>query len=342
MSNNVVYMDRNENNYGPAPACFEVLKKADLTKLSWYDRSFTTGSKGILSARLAHDFGLAEDRIILGYGAEHLLKQTIQCYLQKNQKLMIPAYSWWYYKKIAAEVGGISIEYPMIKGEKSFLYDVPGMKEMYRRERPAIVFISSPNNPTGNALGLTDLKDVLTEFKDAVVVMDEAYAYHGKIDYINDLVESHPRLMVARTFSKYYALAGMRIGFAVVGKEMAELGKFANRYLGYHRLSEEIAIAALDATTYYQGIARAMWEDKEEYYEKIGRIPGCTVFRSEANFILVEIPAKHKEGLQAALKQKGLIVKFMEEPLLNSHIRITIGTREQNKMVINAITSYFT
>jgi len=82
------------------------------------------GSKGILSARLAHDFGLAEDRIILGYGAEHLLKQTIQCYLQKNQKLMIPAYSWWYYKKIAAEVGGISIEYPMIKGEKSFLYDV--------------------------------------------------------------------------------------------------------------------------------------------------------------------------------------------------------------------------
>ena len=71
MTRNRIYLDRNENNYGPAPACFDILKNADLTKLSWYDRSYTRGTRGSLSERLAKDFGVAEDRVLLGYGAEH-------------------------------------------------------------------------------------------------------------------------------------------------------------------------------------------------------------------------------------------------------------------------------
>ena len=90
MTRNRIYLDRNENNYGPAPACFDILKNADLTKLSWYDRSYTRGTRGSLSERLAKDFGVAEDRVLLGYGAEHILKQTIQCCLGAGKKLMVP------------------------------------------------------------------------------------------------------------------------------------------------------------------------------------------------------------------------------------------------------------
>ena len=341
MGQKTIYLDRNENNYGPAPACFEVLRRADISRMSWYTRAHKEGIKSILSARIARDFKLPEDRVLLGYGAENILKQAIQCYLGENEKLMVPAYSWWYYKLIASEVNGLSVEYPLVAGSDQFSYDLAGMREVFRREHPKIVFISSPNNPTGNSLPLEDLQDILDEFAGTMVVLDEAYTYHGRIDYVTGLVERHPNLLVVRTFSKYYALAGIRIGFALMGSNLGNLAKFTNRYLGYHRLSEEIAIAALDSPQYYSSIARKMKEDKEEYYAALGKIPGFTVYRSDANFILVAIPSQHKEPLQKFLTEKGLIVKFMSEELLNSHIRITLGTQEENSMLLDAIKEYY-
>lgn len=341
MSQKIIYLDRNENNYGPAPACFEALRKADLTTISWYDRSYVKGIKGVLSSRLARDFGVPEERILLGYGAETILKQIVQCYLGKGLKLMVPAYSWWYYKLIASEVGGISIEYPLVMGDDQFHYDLRGMRELYVRESPAMVFISSPNNPTGNSLPIPDLKEILAEFRNSIVVLDEAYKYGNDTAYVKDLVEANPNLLVARTFSKYYALAGMRIGFAIMGANLTALSKFANRYLGFNRLAEDVATAALDSPEYYAGVAQKMRADMEQYYTALAKLPGVRVFRSDANFILAEIPKKHVEPMQKYMKDRGLIIKFMNEPLLNSHVRITIGTQEENRMVIDAMTAYF-
>jgi histidinol-phosphate aminotransferase len=341
MSQKFVYLDRNENNYGPAPACFEALRKADLTTLSWYDRSYVKGIKGVLSSRLARDFGVPEDRILVGYGAETILKQTVQCYLGNGLKLMIPAYSWWYYKLIASEVGGISIEYPLVMGEDQFYYDLKGMHELYARESPTMVFISSPNNPTGNSLPIGDLKAILAEFRNSIVVVDEAYKYNSQTDYVKDLVEANPNLLVVRTFSKYYALAGMRIGFAIIGANLTRMSKFANRYLGFNRVAEDVATAALDSPEYYAGIAKKMQDDRELYYASLAKLPGVRVFKSDANFILAEIPRDHMEPLQKYLKNRGLIIKFMNEPLLNSHVRITMGTQEENRMAIDAMTAYF-
>jgi histidinol-phosphate aminotransferase len=341
MTRKTIYLDRNENNYGPAPACYEILRKADVSRLSWYDRSFNRGIKGLLSDRLARDFGLPEDRVMLGYGAEHILKQAIQCYLAKGKKLMVPAYSWWYYKKIASEVDGLSVEFPMTVGNDRFLYDLPAMREVYARERPSVVFISSPNNPTGNSLPPAELESILGDFRESVVVLDEAYVYGTATGYVKDLVEANPNLLVVRTMSKYYALAGVRIGFALMGKGLTPLARFNNRYLGYNRLSEELAVAALDSPEYYREIAGKMNEDKERYYDALGRLPGFRVFRSDANFILAEIPPAQKAGLKAFLEDRGLFLKFMDEALLNSHIRITIGTQEENRLVLDAIKSYY-
>jgi histidinol-phosphate aminotransferase len=341
MTRKTIYLDRNENNYGPAPACYDILKKADLSRLSWYDRSFNRGIKGLLSDRLARDFGVAEDRVLLGYGAEHILKQAIQCYLPRGEKLMIPAYSWWYYKKIASEVDGLSVEFPMTVGEDRFLYDLPAMREVYARERPAVVFISSPNNPTGNSLHPADLEVILGDFRDSVVVLDEAYVHGTTTGYVKVLIDANPNLLVVRTMSKYYALAGVRIGFALTGEGLTALAKFSNRYLGYNRLSEELAVAALDSPGYYREIAGKMNEDKERYYAALDRLPGFRVFRSDANFILAEIPPAQKAGLKAYLEKRGLIIKFMDETLLNSHVRITVGTQEENRLLIDAITSYY-
>src|ERR1051325_10486238 len=107
---NIIYLDRNESQYGPAPACYEALKADNFKNMSEYSRDFARGVKSALTERLAHDLGIPEKQIILGYGGEDLLKQAVHCYLNKGDKIMIPSYSWWYYKKISDEKGGIKVE----------------------------------------------------------------------------------------------------------------------------------------------------------------------------------------------------------------------------------------
>lgn len=337
-----ILLDRNENNYGPAPACFEVLNQAGQNLFSNYTDAYKRGVKSILSERFAADFKIEEDRILLGYGAEDILKQLVQCYLGTGEKLMIPAYSWWYYKAIADEVGGTNIEYPLIQGDDSFHYDIDSMFALYDSEQPKLVFLSSPNNPTGNSISDDDLEKVLTYMKDTILALDEAYWYDTRHEHAKYLVDTYPNLAVIRTFSKYYALAGIRIGYALIGKNLTRLANLANRYLGFNLISEKIALAALDSPEYYEDIAQKMDSDKELYYEELGKIPGFTVYKSDANFVLVEIPKDIIDALKQFLKEKGLIIKFMNEEVINSHMRITLGTQEENRMVIDAIKEFFT
>ncbi len=335
-----IYLDRNENTYGPAPACLEVLKNVDKKFFFSYTDAYKRGVKSALSERIAAEYNLPEERIILGYGAEDILKQLVQCYLKTDEKLMIPTYSWWYYKEIASEVGGINLEYPLIKGDDSFYYDIDGILSMIEEENPQLVLLSSPNNPTGNSIFPEDLEKILTGLKNTVVALDEAYWYHGDNEHVKKLIEKFPNLVVIKTFSKYYALAGIRIGYALIGKNLSRLSKLSNRYLGYNLLSEKIALAALDSNDYYTDIAAKMDADKKLYYKELGNIPGFTVFKSDANFILVEIPREIKNSLKEFLTNNGLIIKFMNEPVLNSHLRITMGTQEQNRRVIEAIKTF--
>ena len=335
-----ILLDRNENNYGPAPACFKVLEDAGQNLFSNYTDAYKRGVKSVLSERFAADFDIAEDRIILGYGAEDILKQLVQCYLGPGEKLMIPTYSWWYYKAIAKEVGGINVEYPLKKGDDVFYYDIKSILSLMDNEKPKLVFLSSPNNPTGNSISAEDLETVLSHMKNTIVALDEAYWYDTKHEHAKHLVNTYPNLVVIRTFSKYYALAGIRIGYALIGENLTKLANLANRYLGFNLISEKIAIAALDSPEYYGQIANKMNSDKEHYYRELGNIPGFTVYKSDANFVLVEIPSNIKDSLKKFLTDRGLIIKFMDEEEINSHLRITLGTQEENRMVIDAIIDF--
>jgi histidinol-phosphate aminotransferase len=177
--------------------------------------------------------------------------------------------------------------------------------------------------------------------KETFVALDEAYWYNTKHEHAKYLVETYPNLVVIRTFSKYYALAGIRIGYALIGRNLTRLANLANRYLGFNLISEKIALAALDSASYYEDIAHKMNSDKELYYKELGEIPGFTVYKSDANFVLVEIPKNIIQPLKKFLTDKGLIIKFMNEEIINSHMRITLGTQEENRMVIDTIKEFF-
>ncbi|MCB1183616.1 aminotransferase class I/II-fold pyridoxal phosphate-dependent enzyme [bacterium] len=334
-----VLFDRNENRFGPAPACLEVLRKADTELLFNYTRAFRRGAYSDLSLRLAAMHGVDEHRIILGYGCEDILKEAVHHFVAPDEAVLIPSASWWYYTAIADEVGGITVQYPLIEEETTYRVDVDALIAQRERHAPALVLIASPNNPTGNRMPRADLIRVLEAYRDTPVVLDQAYfgLDPDEADDYAELVARFPRLVILRTFSKLFALAGVRIGYGITGTGLADFERFCARNLGYNRISERLALAALDSPDYYRDIARRMAADRERFYEFFRALPGCRIYDSAANFVLVRMPEHVCPGLKAVLDEAGLVIKFFTEPAFLGFARISLGTTEENARLLAAI-----
>ena len=344
MQGELNYLDRNEFNFEPSEEVKLAIKNFDLKKLCFYTRIYDQGKKSIFSVYLSEVYDIDEKQVLVGYGAEDLLKKTVHYFLTKggSKTMLIPKFSWWYYKSIADEVDGTTLQYPVYEEGDTYRYDFDGLKKMVDELRPKILLVASPNNPTGNGL-TADEMEMLGETipAETILLVHEAYASFVSSDaaYIKGLVERHPNIVICRTLSKFYGLPGLRMGFGFIGKgeEMERFARYANMYLGYDRLSEEVAIAALKSDAHYREIAAVMQRAREMYTKEVGVLPGFKVYRSVANFILIKYPIELKEALQKAFAGENYKVKFMNEPDINTHMRITLGREEQNRKVCDVI-----
>lgn len=344
MKSKLNYLDRNEFNFEPSEEVKQAIKDFDLKKLCFYTRIYDEGKKSIFSVYLSELYDIDEKQVLIGYGAEDLLKKTVHYFLTKggSKTMLIPKFSWWYYKSIADEVDGTTLQYPVYENTDSFRYDFEGLKAMVDELNPKILLVASPNNPTGNGLTEAEMEQLVNMIPaDTILLVDEAYASFVSNDasYIKRLVNAHPNIVICRTLSKFYGLPGLRMGFGFIGKgqEMERFAKYANMYLGYDRLSEDIAIAALKSDSHYREIAAVMQRARDMYTKELGSLPGFKVYRSKANFILIKYPIELKEKLQTEFANENYKVKFMNEPDINSHMRITLGREEQNRKVCDVI-----
>ncbi|MBE2217473.1 MAG: histidinol-phosphate aminotransferase family protein [Ignavibacteria bacterium] len=341
-----LFLDRNESQTGPVPEVYKFLKKVDMEYLSWYSRDFQKGIKSALSKRIADDYGFDEKHVLLSYGSEDLLKQIIHCYVNPGDKILIPREAWWYYKKVASERGGTNVEYPMKKGTEDgipyFLYDVDTMIQIYNDTKPKVVVIASPNNPTGNRIDSKDLKKFLDATRDTITMIDEAYWGFGSTEneYVKPYIDEYPNLIICRTFSKFFALAGFRIGFAFAGKNLDVLINFTTRYLGYNRVSEKLGQIALDNIKWYLKIGKQYEKDKAMMYREFLKLKDFVPFKSYANFMLVDIPVEIRAGLKKYLDERNLRIKFLDEDAFRTEARLSLGTKEENKLLMDTIKQY--
>ena len=338
------YLDRNEFNFEPSEEVKKALADFDYRKLCFYTRIYDQGKKSIFSVYLSELYDIDESQILLGYGAEDLLKKAVHYFLTLggSKTMIIPQFSWWYYKSIADEVDGTTLQYPVYEDGDSFRYDFDGLKKMIDEINPKILLVASPNNPTGNALTPEEMEKLVDMVPPSTIVLvDEAYASFLSSDasYIKMFIEKHDNIVVCRTLSKFYGLPGLRMGFGFVGNGpvMKRFAKYANMYLGYDRLSEEVAIAALKSDAHYREVAEVMAAARKMYTEELGVLPEFKVYRSYANFILIKYPIKLKPALQEAFASEDYKVKFMNEPGIDTHMRITLGRAEQNRKVCDII-----
>jgi histidinol-phosphate aminotransferase len=342
MEKTMNYLDRNEFNFEPSEKVVEAIKNFDPKDLCFYTRIYDQGKKSVISVRLSEIYGIPEEQVLLGYGGEDILKNVVHYFLMNsdNKTILIPEFSWWYYNRIASECGGEYEMYPLHETEDTFAYNVDEIIEYTNRIRPRMLLLASPNNPTGNSLTSEQIGKIMENIpSETMVLIDEAYASFitTDTDYIAPLVNKYSNLIISRTLSKFYGLPGLRVGFGFIGKGHDQFISYVNKYLGFNRFSEAVALAALDSDDHYRKVADDMEWGRQLYKKALGDKPGFKVYKSVANFILIKYPVEIKEQLKEALADQQYKIKFMSDKGLESCLRITLGRKEQTQTVVDTI-----
>ena len=294
------------------------------------------------TVKLSEIYNVPEEQVLLGYGGEDILKNAVHYYLMKgdNKTIMIPEFSWWYYNRIAGECGGSFEMYPLHEKEDTFAYDVDEVIALTNKIHPRMLLLASPNNPTGNSLTPDEIGRIMENIpNDTMVLIDEAYASFITTDtaYIAPLVNKYSNLIISRTLSKFFGLPGLRMGFGFMGKGHESFLSYANKYLGYNRFSEAVAMAAIESEDHYRKVADEMEWDRQLFKKELGNLPGFKVYKSVANFILIKYPTRIKEALQKAMAEQDYKIKFMSDKGLEDCLRITLGRKEQIQVVVDTI-----
>ena len=336
------FLDRNEFNFEPSQKVIDAIKGFNPMDLCFYTRIYDEGKKSVVSVRLSEIYNVPEEQVLLGYGGEDILKNAVHYYLTKgnNKTILIPQFSWWYYNSIAEEVEGQTEMYPLYEQDDTFAYNVDEVIEYTNRICPRMLLLASPNNPTGNSLTSEEVSRIMENIlAETMVLIDEAYAsfISSDVDYIAPLVNKYSNLIISRTLSKFYGLPGLRMGFGFMGAGHKKFLKYANKYLGYNRFSEAVALAALESEDHYRNVAGQMEWGRQLYKKELGDLEGFKVYKSVANFILIKYPIEIKAALQKALAEQDYKIKFMGDPGLESCLRITLGRPEQTQVVCDTI-----
>jgi histidinol-phosphate aminotransferase len=334
-----ILLDKNENKYGPSPKCRNMARR--LGKACFTD--YTRDDNQDLYIRLSKRYNIPSDQILLGYGAEDILKQIFEITLKSGDRVLLPSHTWYYYSQLCRAKGLIEMNYPLHRESRDFQYDYTALKQQFRTHRPKLTLICSPNNPTGASFDNRQLEALLKlSSRDQIILLDQAYA--GFTENIKPPVDrwvlEYDHLVVLGTFSKYYALAGARVGYAFISKNLIQNLGLTRRWLGFSRPLERLAIASLDSEKYYLNCARKIRQDRDKIINRFNGIPGFTAFVSEANFILVEYPPEARYLFERELEKRGIRIKFITgEPAFVNMARITVGKREHTILMLAAIDS---
>lgn len=322
-------INRNENLYGPSPKVLEVIRNFSATDISHYQEGYYNSP---LAQKISAQFNLPEEQVIIFYGLEDFFRNLFLQLDPQQDSILVNQWHFAYFKKYADFLGLNFLEFRMIENDRHFSFDIDDCLKLYQKHQPKILILTSPNNPTGNVLPFQDLEKVLVSIaKDTLLILDEAYYGYDKnyqADKYVGLLKKYPNLLIVRTFSKYYALAGLRIGYALVGKQAKDVIAYQHRYLGFSTILEKAALAALDSASYYEETAQKIIKDRDWLIEQVRTLTNFKIFDSQTNFVLVKVNEKIIDKLKESIAKEDFTIALF---LANNMMRVSIGLPEHNQ-----------
>jgi histidinol-phosphate aminotransferase len=323
----VIKLGSNENALGPSPRAVEAIKR-HVNKISVYP----SHGYSELKDAIARYIGCSAERIIVGNGSDDLLNTLVRSLFVPGDEAIIPVPTYTYYG-IIVEAGRGTCVY--VNRNEDFSVDIDNIIGALR-DNTKLVLICAPNNPTGNAIEKASLKRLLKSTK-ALVVLDEAYAEFATESHVG-LVDYFDNLAVCRTFSKAFGLAGLRLGYAVLDRDLARYYDKHMLAFSVNQLAVEGGIAALSDSAFLERTVSMVAHGRQYLREKLP----MKTYPTEANFVFVDTAPYTAQEVSEYLLRRGIIIRNCDtfRGCSNSHIRITVGQPWQNTALLDAIDEF--
>ena len=328
-------INRNEFFYPSSTKVQQAIKKFPSQKISHYINGYYQSP---LANKIAQKFSVPSKQVLIFYGLEDFFRNLFKSLNNQKSSVLVNQYHFAYFSSYLKHLKIKLYQSKMVAKSDSFYFDIVDLLKKYSQYKPSIVLLSSPNNPTANVLPLNDLKKVLnTVSQNTLVILDEAYfgfdpEYQAK-QYIN-LLKKYPNLILVRTFSKFYGLAGLRIGYGLAGKKALSIINYQAYYLNFSQILESVAIAALESDNYYKKIAKKIIKDRNNLISEIKQLKNFHAFTSKTNFISVRVNLKILNQLQKSLdKQNFKVAMFFNKNMM----RVSITVPKYNKRFLNIL-----
>lgn len=314
-------MDTSTNVLGPHPAAMEALKNLNGLDLNQYPSTYSDG----LRQTLAYTYDLEADNFVVGSGSDENLDIICKCFMECGDDAVVPYPSYSLYDFFININGGKVIPIDL---DEEFQLDVDAMAKAGGR----VIIMPSPNNPTGNAFRQKDVVEILERYP-GIVVVDEAYGEFGGESMI-PRVNEFENLIVIKTMSKAYALAGLRVGFSISNLKLADMMSCVKIPYSLNTISEKAAIAALRDKEFIRKTI-SMVEYNKPLLENGLRELGFKTYPSDSNFLLACPPIDHLKMVKG-LKERGVLIRdFGSKRRLKNCVRMTIGTKVLNDIMLN-------
>ena len=322
-----IKLNTNENPYPPSPEVEKLLKNFDFSRLRLYPDPICDELRETAAAL----YGVGTENIIAGNGSDDILTIAIRSFTSDKKPLacLTPSYSLY---KVLARIQGAPCR--EIKLESDF--SLPG--DLLEQASGAGLFIfARPNAPTGNSFPMESIEKFCAGFNGAVMI-DEAYA-----DFADDncmgLVGKYPNVIICRTFSKSYSLAGARLGLAVASPEIIDgMMKVKDSY-NVNMLTQKIAAAAMRDQAYFKEVTGKIRNTRRRLADELKK-SRFTVMESQTNFLFVSPPDKDGERYYKFLRENLILVRYFPGGATGPYVRITVGTDEETDKLLDATSKY--
>ena len=298
----------------------ELMEALDTFKPQIYQKPMADG----LRKALAEYTGQAPENIICGNGGDEMITYLLGTFLNPGDAILVHTPTFDMYELGAETLGARAIKVRDLAGYRR---DKEGILEAVKKYQPKITVICNPNNPTGDLLPASFIEEVL-KAADNLVFVDEAYMEFAQKESVLPLIKKYPNLVVLRTLSKAFGLAGMRCGYLAADKEIIDaIGKIKAPY-NLNAFTQLFAPIVLKHREEILRVRDDIVKERNRLFDELVKIPGLTVYPSCTNFLLVQVESKHEEIFKA-LKAKDILVKiYRNSGELPNAYRITVTTRD--------------
>ncbi|MEZ2249938.1 MULTISPECIES: histidinol-phosphate transaminase [unclassified Microcoleus] len=320
----IIKLNSNENPYPPSPQALKVLQEIDGEILRRYPDP--TGKQFRIAA--SQVLGVPDDWIVVGNGSDDLLNLIVRAVGETGKQVVCPSPTYVLYRTLAEiqDVEFVEIPYPDD-------YQLP--VDLLIAAQGAVTFVASPNSPSGTAIPLAYLEQ-LARGLSGILVIDEAYVDFAE-NHALELTKTYNNVIVLRTLSKGYSLAGLRLGFGITNPALiAELNKIKDSY-NVDALAYLVAAEAIADQTYKTANAEKIKASRQTLALSLQEL-GFDILPSQTNFLLVRPPQGDAERIYQRLKQEGILIRYFNQPRLADKLRITVGTEAQNQILVKILT----